>query len=922
MEDDAVAEYEAVAAEFDRQGATEQILAVQERILEIQPDRADVLIGVARRLIELRKPERAEPFAKRALEKDPQQSDAYEVLCDIYKVLGKDEELAEITRALARIYRDRGDTDRARELAQRIPMSLEMDGGGEAPPGPGMDHTESAFLSDDELLDDDFLTPDASEMEDVSEERPFGESDIELDLSVEAPESSAPSPAAQDEELDLEADEAPGDDSPGGSAAAPVGDPDQLLAEASVYLRYGKRDQAIASLEAVVAQEPDHRAALEKLGDARAEGDEDDKAVEAWSRAAALARAEGDDAGFGVLCDRIAALDADAAAALGGPAAAALDVDAVSVDAEAESTDDGIDFEIDVSVGDEDEPAPGEDDEIDVSEDDADAFGEPGADLASEDESIDVVIDDEPEVSRAETTQPDAGGADDGVEFEIDVDLDDDEEAPAEDDAAAASSASGGTSTTTSQQVAEDLEEAEFYYQQQLFDEAEAVYRRILNLAPNHPSALLRLGELAAAKGDDPGAVREPTEAKPQVAAPAKPASKVASVTKIEFDDEPEEEFEIDVDESEPEAPGEDSTEVAELSLDPDEEDEPAVQMDLPPAAGRGRQSGATAGKREERPAAIHAEDTLPMESADADDDEDAASWLDDVQAADAGGDEAADEGEAAEEGGFDLAAELRDVLGDDDDPNADSADGIRSTVDDGFESIFADFKQGVSATLSDDDYETRYDLGIAYREMELYEDAIGEFRLCLESPGRKLESLHMMGLCALDLGRAGDAANHLEQALATPDLPVEQVTGLNFDLGRALEAAGDAARARSAYESVSEADPDFPGVAERLAALDGTGPAAPLELKGESGGFESFDDLVAEAMEDEDDTTEQTESFESFDDVITEAESGGDRGRSAGRGRGRCASQRRGRRFARARWTSPRRRRASRDRKKKISFV
>ena len=39
-----------------------------------------------------------------------------------------------------------------------------------------------------------------------------------------------------------------------------------------------------------------------------------------------------------------------------------------------------------------------------------------------------------------------------------------------------------------------------------------------------------------------------------------------------------------------------------------------------------------------------------------------------------------------------------------------------------------------------------RFDLGIAYREMELYDDAIGEFRMCLVSDSHRLESLHMMG--------------------------------------------------------------------------------------------------------------------------------------------------------------------------------
>ena len=84
-------------------------------------------------------------------------------------------------------------------------------------------------------------------------------------------------------------------------------------------------------------------------------------------------------------------------------------------------------------------------------------------------------------------------------------------------------------------------------------------------------------------------------------------------------------------------------------------------------------------------------------------------------------------------------------------------------------------------------------------------------FRTCLDSEGRHLDSLHMMGLCALDLGRCQDAVNHLEQALAVPDLPAEMQAGLYFALGRAFQALGDLARAHSAYESVRAADSFVP---------------------------------------------------------------------------------------------------------------
>ena len=226
----------------------------------------------------------------------------------------------------------------------------------------------------------------------------------------------------------------------------------------------------------------------------------------------------------------------------------------------------------------------------------------------------------------------------------------------------------------------------------------------------------------------------------------------------------------------------------------------------------------------------------------------------------------------------FDLAAELRDSLEDEEQAEDDAEEADEPTSEEeGFASIFKDFKSGVEKTLGDDDFDTRFDLGIAYRGMELYEDALGEFRVCLESPSHRLESLHMMGLCAIDLGRYGDAANHLEQALASEDVPEPKRAGLRFDLARAFEGAEDFERAKGSFEAARESDASIPSIdecIERVAAQ--LTREAPLEIADAShaeaeGGFENFDDLVAEV--EAEDQASRAESFESFDDVVAEVQ-------------------------------------------------
>ena len=46
---------------------------------------------------------------------------------------------------------------------------------------------------------------------------------------------------------------------------------------------------------------------------------------------------------------------------------------------------------------------------------------------------------------------------------------------------------------------------------------------------------------------------------------------------------------------------------------------------------------------------------------------------------------------------------------------------------------VFEKFKEGELERIADDDVETRLDLGIAYAEMGLFDDAEGEFALVLK---------------------------------------------------------------------------------------------------------------------------------------------------------------------------------------------
>ncbi|MFT5444172.1 MAG: tetratricopeptide (TPR) repeat protein, partial [Myxococcota bacterium] len=492
---DATAEYEAVAEELIRQGASDELIPVYERILEISPDRDDVEFTLARNLIQLSQTERAEAFARRAFDHKKDGEGYFDLLCGVYTDLGKAEALADVTRTMAKMYRDRGDEDEARELMQRLPSedALEVSSSGASASPAAVGATEDDnLIEDDDFLGGDFLATDDDE-------------DVDLDLDDGVIDNGESFPA---EDAGAEA-YATDDDADGSSGELPEGDPDQLFAEASVYLRYGKRDQAIASLQAILVQEPQHREALEKIGECYADSGESGKAVSYWLDAAGVAQAAGESSVVDVLRERIAVLDSEAAAGLGTSSASSADESASSLDVDAD-----VDEEVDTRGSNEAlEALDSSELEIDLDLDDADSeadresvSGE--AEVAAEDVGEEFEFD----LSASEDSEAsvDLSLGDSARALEERV-TDQAENTVVEQSSDVDGSSAGGDSSIAlsqsevhSQQVREDLEEAEFYMAQELFDEAEAIYKRVLDVAPQHPSAMLRMGELRAARGEDP----------------------------------------------------------------------------------------------------------------------------------------------------------------------------------------------------------------------------------------------------------------------------------------------------------------------------------------------------------------------------------------------------------------------------------
>src|SRR5881396_1272592 len=136
------------------------------------------------------------------------------------------------------------------------------------------------------------------------------------------------------------------------------------------------------------------------------------------------------------------------------------------------------------------------------------------------------------------------------------------------------------------------------------------------------------------------------------------------------------------------------------------------------------------------------------------------------------------------------------------------------------FQEMLARFKQGIDENIDEGDFQSHYDLGVAFKEMGLLDEAIAELQKALRSPEGKLRSSEALGLCFIEKGAHVVAESILRRALDLPASGDQERLGVLYWLGRALEEQGKRVEARDLYGRVFAVDIRFRDVRERAKAL------------------------------------------------------------------------------------------------------
>ena len=149
--------------------------------------------------------------------------------------------------------------------------------------------------------------------------------------------------------------------------------------------------------------------------------------------------------------------------------------------------------------------------------------------------------------------------------------------------------------------------------------------------------------------------------------------------------------------------------------------------------------------------------------------------------------------------------------------------------IDEGLAELFEEFRMAEEGELvSKEDYETHYNMGIAYKEMDLLDEAIQEFQRAVtlvkqkDGTTRFLECCNMLGHCFMQKGMGSAAIAWFKKGLESPGHSEDVYQALRYEMGLAYEQLGELDNALRLYTEVYGTDVSYREVADKMRELEG----------------------------------------------------------------------------------------------------
>ncbi len=133
---------------------------------------------------------------------------------------------------------------------------------------------------------------------------------------------------------------------------------------------------------------------------------------------------------------------------------------------------------------------------------------------------------------------------------------------------------------------------------------------------------------------------------------------------------------------------------------------------------------------------------------------------------------------------------------------------------------IVREFRTQVRKKIEARDYEARYHLGLAFLEQDLLEEAVEEFLLASEDPGRTLECYTIISKAYRKKGNFEEAEKWLKEGLKVAGEGTDRFYALQYELASLYEEAGDKPKALELYDQVSKWNARYRDVGQKIKSL------------------------------------------------------------------------------------------------------
>jgi tetratricopeptide (TPR) repeat protein len=120
------------------------------------------------------------------------------------------------------------------------------------------------------------------------------------------------------------------------------------------------------------------------------------------------------------------------------------------------------------------------------------------------------------------------------------------------------------------------------------------------------------------------------------------------------------------------------------------------------------------------------------------------------------------------------------------------------------------EFSPRLVSDLDSSDTESHYNLGIAYKEMGLHDDAIAEFEKAGKDPLRSIDCITLIGQCHVEAGETDTAVEVFKSGLTHEDLTDVGRMALNFEMGMLHQLNGQLLEALDFFQLVADKDSFF----------------------------------------------------------------------------------------------------------------